>query len=72
MFHIDGKFWIVAVLFAALVFAKLFAGGRPYDAPVRRKRRFGYRGTQGPLAQPGARERAAEPVDPEKEFFGEK
>lgn len=75
MFHIDAKFWIVAILFVALVLAKLFSGGRPYDAPVRRRRRFGHRGELSPLNEPGARDKPLEPLppkDPEEEFFGEK
>ncbi|MBI5546599.1 MAG: hypothetical protein HY901_22175 [Deltaproteobacteria bacterium] len=73
MFHFDSKFIIVGVLFVALVLAKLLSGGRPYNRPVRRQRRFGFRGSMSPLNEPGARERppAPEPPprDPEEEFF---
>ena len=77
MFHLDAKFIIVGVLFVALVLAKLFSGGKPYDSPVRRPRRFGHRGAMSPLNQPGAREAPPapepeqKPVDPEKDFFKE-
>jgi len=77
MFHFDPKLIIVGVLFVALVLVKLFAGGRPYDQPVRRRRRFGHRGDLSPLNQPGAREQPPPPdpdkdkppVDPEEQFF---
>ena len=60
MFHLDAKFIIVAVLLVALVLAKVFSGGRPYDLPVRRRRRFGYKGSESPLNQPGGREAVRE------------
>ncbi|HEY3449688.1 MAG TPA: hypothetical protein VGK67_25260 [Myxococcales bacterium] len=76
MLNIDAKFWFVGLLFAALILAKILAGGRPNDRPVRRARRFGHRGYMSPLNEPGAREKppAPEPPpkDPEEEFFGKK
>lgn len=72
MFHFDGKLIIIGALFLALFLVKFLAGNRPYDRPVRRRRRFGFRGELSPLNQPGAREKPAAPeppVDPEKEFF---
>jgi hypothetical protein len=75
MFHFDYKLIIIGALFVALVVVKLLAGGRPNDRPVRRRRRFGHRGTLSPLNQPGAREKppapepATPPVDPEEQFF---
>ena len=81
MFQFDAKLLVIGALFLALVLVKLFAGGRPLDGPVRRRRRFGYRGTEGPLADPDARARPPAPPappapasheppkDPEAEFF---
>jgi hypothetical protein len=77
MLENDTKIWIIAGLFLALVVAKLLAGGRPFDTPVRRRRRFGYRGTEGPLARAraglakGGPVPEAAPEDPEKAFFGD-
>lgn len=76
MFGIELKYWFIGALFVALVVAKFLSGGRPYDRPVRRARRFGHRGYMSPLNEPGAREKppAPEPPpkDPEEEFFGKK
>lgn len=75
--HFDAKMIVVAALFALLVLVKFLAGSKPWDTPVRRRRRFGHRGELGPLRSPaaaGAAEvaRPAEPErDPEREFFGE-
>lgn len=76
MFHVDGKLIMVGALFLALVVVKLVAGGRPYDKPVRRRRRFGHRGSEGPLHGLPRLRSVAEagrveppPVDPEEEFF---
>ncbi len=74
MFQFDNKFVLVGVLFFALILVKYLAGGRPWDRPVRRARRFGYRGTQSPLRNPEANKpdlHVVPPPDPEKEFFGE-
>ena len=75
MFHFDYKLIWIGALFVALVVVKLLAGGKPNDRPVRRRRRFGFRGELSPLNQPGAREKPPEPepekppVDPEEQFF---
>lgn len=79
--HFDAKLIAVAALFALLMLVKFLAGSKPWDTPVRRRRRFGYRGELGPLRnpaasaadeQPRAPAQAREPArDPEKEFFGE-
>ncbi|HCF59643.1 MAG TPA: hypothetical protein DFS52_16815 [Myxococcales bacterium] len=74
MFEFDNKFLLVGVLFFVLIVAKLLAGGRPWDRPVRRARRFGYRGSMSPLRDPEANRshlQVVPPPDPEKEFFGE-
>lgn len=67
MFHFDAKLILIGALFLALVLVKVFAGGRPLDQPVRRRRRFGFRGTESPLAEPSARERPPAPPAPEKD-----
>jgi hypothetical protein len=82
----DTKIIVVGALFLLLIVVKLLAGGGPADRPVRRPRRFGYKGTMSPLRREKEREaegrpplRVVEPVDPpsdpptdpEKEFFGE-
>ena len=70
--EINYKLVIIAALFAVLVVVRLLAGGRPFDSPVRRKRRFGYRGTESPLRQPPGEAKAEDPPpDPEQEFFGD-
>ncbi len=77
LLHFDAKMIIVAALFALLVGVKLLAGSKPWDAPVRRPRRFGHRGKLGPLRSPAAaasaqRSSPPEPApDPEREFFGD-
>lgn len=70
------KFIIIALLFAALMAVKFFAGNRPYDPIAKRPRRFGPRGTQSPLRNPDAYPPPKEsppkeepPKDPEEEFF---
>lgn len=72
--ELDYKFVIIGALFLALVLVKYLAGGRQLDRPVRRPRRFGFRGTRSPLRDPEAQKpdlQAVPPPDPEKEFFGE-
>jgi len=71
--HIDAKLVLVAALLALLVVVKLLAGGKPWDTPVRRRRRFGHRGDLGPLRNPEVTRKAPEPPprDPEKDFFGD-
>jgi hypothetical protein len=82
----DSKLILVGVLMVALIIARFLAGNRFGDNPIRRRRRFGYKGTRGPLREQeradadatAVSEREAEsggkviPLrDPEKEFFGE-
>jgi hypothetical protein len=84
--ELDYKLIVIGALFAALFLIKFLSGGRPYDRPVRRPRRFGYKGTMSPLRQAENEEENGkthlsvvepgkpdeQPPDPEKEFFGEK
>jgi hypothetical protein len=69
----DDKLVLIAALFAALVLIKFLAGGKPWDRPIRRERRFGHRGSLSPLRRPedplvSPPERLP---DPEQEFFGD-
>ncbi len=63
----EAKYYVVIALMLALIAVKLFAGGKPFDRPVRRARRFGHRGALSPLN--GPQPPAGPPPDPEKEFF---
>jgi len=82
MSDLDIKIILVGGLFLALILARVLAGNKPYNTPVRRPRRFGHAGVEGPLnqppeAQPKPHLKVVEPPprdieDIEKDFFKEK